>query len=218
MDVDVEVGGTDQTFNMLTGRTLLKALKGKEKFVITCPFLMGTDGEKMSKSTGNYISLRDEPFEMYRKVMTIHDDMVVHYFDMVLGESKENIKEKKEKIEKGTNPMEIKKELAFEIVTWLYDEARAKAAQTEFEDVVQKGEEPSEMPSVKASQLDSFNIVDILASQNIVKSKSQVRRLIDQNAIRINEETVIDYNEEISDDAVYLIQVGKGRWLRIEPN
>lgn len=214
MDVDVEVGGTDQMFNMMTGRTLLKAMKGKEKFVITCPFLMGTDGKKMSKSVGNYISLRAEPFEMYRQVMTVHDDMVGHYFEMIFGYEEEKIKNVELRMKE--DPLGQKKELAFKVVQWLYDEKNAKEAADTFEAIVQNDETPDDIPSVSNAMVVGKKLVTVLVSFSLAESKSAARRLIQQGGVRLNGEKITDINYTLKEsDTDIVLQVGKGRYLNI---
>lgn len=217
MDVDVEIGGTDQTFNMLAGRDLLHATKGKEKYVITCTFLMGTDGQKMSKSLGNYISLRESPFEMFRKIMTLHDNMIVHYFDMVLDKSQDELKEVEDTLSKGENPMNIKKELAHDIVEWLFDPQAAADAQKEFENIVQKDEMPQNIPTLSANVFDSTSVPLILAltKANFAQSNSESRRLIEQGAVKVNDEKITDVNFQIEVKKDTLIQAGKGKWVKI---
>lgn len=207
MNVDVEVGGTDQTFNMLSGRDLMKKLRNKEKFVITCEFLMGLDGQKMSKSKGNFISLRDEPFEMYRKVMALHDNLIEHYYDMIFDD------QTSETLLKTQNdPMQSKKDLAFQIVAWLYDEDQANEASTEFSKVVQGDEVPSEIPQITLSS--PVPLVDFLAEHTEITSKSEARRLIQQGGLSINEEKITDiYHEVQPEEAV--IKVGKGTFIKI---
>lgn len=218
MDVDVEVGGTDQTFNMLTGRDLVKTLKNKEKFVVTCPFLMGTDGEKMSKSKGNFISLRDEPFEMFRKIMTVNDDFIVHYYDMVLDLPKTEQEQLTKRLADGENPLEMKKELAYSIVEMLYDTDQAAGAKTEFEGVVQGNELPSEIQEIDLSNFKlhtSTPLVQMLNDMKLVPSKSEARRLIEQGAVKIDGEKIVDIGYLINRPNGFILQVGKKHTVRI---
>jgi len=204
MNVDVEIGGTDQTFNMLSGRDLMKKLRDKEKFVITCEFLMGLDGQKMSKSKGNFISLRDEPFEMYRKVMSIHDNLIQHYFNFIFNiEPTQNIE---------TDPMAAKKDLALSIVEWLYDTEQATNAAEQFLKVVQGDEVPSEIPQIALTS--PVLLVDFLIEHAAIVSKSDARRLIQQGGVRINEEKITDINHEIQPEGS-IIKVGKGTFIKV---
>ena len=142
MDTDMQVGGTDQTFNMQAGRTLQKDLRNKESFVLAMPFLEGTDGRKMSKTWGNAIWLDEEPNDMYRKAMAINDDLIINYFTLATSLPMEDIKKFENELKKGENPINVKKKLAHQIVKELHDEKVADAAQKEFEKTVQNKELP----------------------------------------------------------------------------
>lgn len=191
MDTDVQVGGTDQTFNMQAGRTLQKDLRGKESFIIANGFLEGTDGRKMSKSWGNAIWIDDEAAEMFGKVMSLKDDLINQYFTLATNLPLDEIPTK-------GHPMELKKELAFHIVSELHSKDAAQKAQTEFEKTFQKGEVASEL--VQEFKVKSTNIVDKLVEAGIVASKSEAKRLEDQGAI-----------EEIKPG---LFRVGKKKFVR----
>ncbi len=207
MNVDVEVGGTDQTFNMLAGRDLLKKLKDKDKFVITCPFLMGLDGKKMSKSKNNFISLRDEPFEMYRKVMSIHDDLISHYYDMIFAEQTEELTHLVQ-----TNPLQAKKDLAFKIVAWLYDENQANDAGNKFSRVVQSDEVPTDIATISLNQ--QLDLVDFLVMHAQITSKSEARRLIEQGGVSIDGEKVQDMQYMVQ-PTESIVKIGKGTFFKI---
>jgi len=150
LDVDIEIGGTDQTFNMLVGRDLLKIMKNKEKFVLALPLLEGTDGRKMSKSYENTINLNDSPQNMYGKVMSLKDELIIKYFELCTPLSSKEIRALSEKLKsKSSNPMDIKKRLAFEITKIYYGDNKAKKAETEFSNVFQKGERTKDVETVK---------------------------------------------------------------------
>jgi tyrosyl-tRNA synthetase len=180
MDTDLQVGGTDQTFNMQAGRTLQKKNRGKESFVITGEFLEGTDGRKMSKSWGNAIWLDDTPNDMYGKVMSLKDELINRYFLLATNLSIDQIPT-------SGHPMDQKKQLAHRIVMELYDESTANSAQTHFESTFQKGETPTDIPTVTVS---SSNIIDVLVETGLASSKSDARRLIDQGAVQVNSQKV----------------------------
>ena len=140
LDTDVEIGGTDQTFNMLIGRDLMKIVKNKEKFVLTIPLLEGTDGRKMSKSYGNTINLSDSPKNMYGKVMSIKDELIIKYFKLCTNTSETELEDISLQLENSSsNPMDIKKKLAFEITKTYHGATEAKKAEVEFSNVFQKG-------------------------------------------------------------------------------
>ena len=217
MDTDLQVGGTDQTFNMQAGRTLQKDLRNKESYVLTTPILEGPDGRKMSKSWGNAIWLNDDPSDVYGKVMAVNDDLIITYFTLATDTSLEEIKEY-EKSLKSENPRDIKKDLAFEIVKELHNEEEAGKAKDNFERTVQNKEMPNEIPSVK---LDiSKSIADALLETNLAQSKSEAKRLIEQGGVFINNEKIEDYNvglDTVVKNGGAILQVGKRKFVRIEP-
>ncbi|MEK9178823.1 MAG: tyrosine--tRNA ligase, partial [Patescibacteria group bacterium] len=145
MDVDLEIGGTDQTFNMLAGRKLVREMQGRDKFVMTTPLLTDSQGNKIGKTEGNVIAFTDKPSDLYRKIMALGDDVIVKGFEYLTDVSMEEVKEIEQKLEKGENPILYKKKLAFEVTKQLNNEGDARKAEEEFERVVQKGELPSEV-------------------------------------------------------------------------
>src|SRR3989338_4066880 len=200
MDVDLEVGGTDQTFNMLVGRHLMKTLKNKEKFVLTVPLLIGADGQKMGKSTGNFIPIDDKPADMFGKIMSIRDDLLQQYFELCTDIDPKSVD--------LTRPMAAKKKLAYEIVKIYHGEKAAKAAQQEFESVHQKGSAPENLNiSVKE------NISLIEAVSTLVSSKSQAKRLIDQGAVEIDGQVVRE--GKIKTKKGQVLKVGKKTYAKV---
>jgi len=202
MDTDLQIGGTDQTFNMQAGRTLQKRLRNKESFVLTTPFLTGTDGRKMSKSWGNAIWLDDSPNDIYGKVMSIRDDLITEYFTLAT-----NITD----IPTSDNPMQLKKQLAHTIVSELCGSAAAAAAQTHFESTFQQGQAPTDIPTMAVT---ATNIIDVLVETKLASSKSDARRLIDQGGVKVNDKKISDLEFRVS--SLDLIQVGPLRFLRIK--
>lgn len=204
MDVDGEVGGNDQTFNMLAGRDLMKDLKNKEKFVLTTKLLADTSGKKMSKSEGNAIFLTDAPEEIFGKVMSWTDGMIEIGFELctwlITDEIKKIIKEKE-------NPRDQKLRLAFEVVKTFVGEKEAGIAQEHFISQFAKKEIPDDMPEVKAS-----DVMSALIGTKICKSKSEARQVIDQGGVKINEKKVEagDYTATVK--AGDIIQKGS-RWF-----
>lgn len=181
MDTDIQLGGTDQIFNMQAGRTLQKKLRGKESYILATEFLMGTDGRKMSKSWGNAIWLTDEPFDMFRKAMSINDDQIKNYFLLGTDLSIDQIPNDDEI---GNNPMGVKKQLAARIVEELHSRDGAKKAQEEFERVVQNKEIPTNVDSVKINAKEPIMITEeVLVDTNLASSKSEAKRLFDQNGV-----------------------------------
>ncbi len=210
MEVDLEIGGTDQTFNMLMGRTLLRNYKNKEKWVLSCPIINGTDGRKMSKSYGNYIALTDEPKEMFGKIMSMKDEEMKMYFD-IFTEMEET--EYKALIKKS--PRDAKVRLAKEIITWIHDEASAENAEQDFVQKFVKKETPDEMPEFKVEKAE-IGILELIAGvTGFAPSNSEARRLVTANAVSIDDEKITDPNAVVSIKKGMVLKVGKKKWGRI---
>jgi tyrosyl-tRNA synthetase len=207
LDTDIQIGGADQTFNMQAGRILQKGLRNKESFVVVTGYLEGTDGRKMSKSWGNAIWLDDTPDEMYGKVMSVRDDLIITYFTLATNLSEEEIEEKKERLKDGENPSLIKKDLAFQIVKELHSGKEAEKAQENFEKTFQ-----DRRPDYDEEIENKQNIVDTLES--VLGSKSEAKRIIKQGGIDVNGEKVIDTNYQLKSGDK--INVGKRRFLKIK--
>lgn len=211
MDTDIQVGGTDQTFNMQAGRTLQKDLRDKESFVIALGFLEGTDGRKMSKSWGNAIWLSDEPDEMYGKVMSLKDDLILQYFTLATNASQTKLDDIASRLKNGENPMVLKKELAATIVTELHSEEAATEAAAAFESTVQKGELPADIPSFTTVP---GLLVDIALETHLVSSKSEIRRLIEQGGIEFADQKITDPEFHITSSGI--LKLGKRKFAQIE--
>ncbi len=191
--VDAEIGGTDQTFNMLCGRTLVRALQNREKFVITVQLLEGPDGRKMSKSYHNVIGVAEPPFEMYGKLMSIKDELIVHYFELLTDVPETDLATMARQIAEGTvNPMELKKRLAFDLVSQLHSPAAARAAQERFEREIQHRELPTEIPEVVLPRDGTWSIVDLLVQLQLATSKSDARRLVEQGSVSVDGTKIVD--------------------------
>lgn len=218
LDTDIQIGGTDQTFNMQAGRTLQKDLRNKQSFVITNVIMEGTDGRKMSKSWGNAIWLDDSPNDMYAKVMAIGDDLIVQYYTLATRAELSEIEEIKKLLENGEHPMDVKKKLALRITTELHDAESAKAAASNFEKTVQGKEAPEEILEVRYSLNDNPSTYDVIIDLNLASSKSDVKRLSDQEGIKINGETLKDPQKPFKDflkNNEALIQKGKHVFRKI---
>ena len=220
---DVELGGTDQKFNLLVGRDIQKSFGMEEQIIMTLPILEGTDGvKKMSKSLNNYIGLQENPNDMFGKIMSISDSLMWRYFDLLSFKTSVEIKEIRKKIEQGLNPMEAKKMLSAEIVTRFHGEEKALLAEKEFTNRFSKGNDPAEIKLIKLSmEASTISILDLLSSEELgehklCKSKSEARRMIAQGAVKMN-------GNKISDDAFFVknpsentYQVGKLKHLKIK--
>ncbi len=211
LDTDVQIGGTDQTFNMQAGRTLQKDLRKKDSFIMTNIILEGTDGRKMSKSWGNAIWLDDTAEDMYAKVMAINDDLIIPYYTLGTNVPMTEVNEAEAALKKGEHPMTIKKELAFEIVEELCGLEAAERAKEAFVKRVQQKitseDEVSELNIAKGTV-----ILEALITGNFASSKTEARRLIEQGAVTINDKKVSD-NDAIAEEGV--LKVGKRRGAKI---
>lgn len=215
MDTDVQIGGTDQTFNMQAGRTLQKDRRGKETFVLSTAFLEGTDGRKMSKSWGNAIWLDDQPNEMFGKVMSLKDELIISYFTLATSIPLEKAKEVETRLSSGENPMILKKELAYQIVKELHRAAAAIKAQESFEKVFQKREIPVEIASYHPKKPTDTGLLSILTGAQVVSSRAEAKRLIQQGAVEINHRVVRDPQFTLSGDKEQIIKIGKTRYLKV---
>lgn len=213
LKADVELGGTDQKFNLLVGRDLQRESGQEPQVIITLPLLEGTDGiEKMSKSYGNHIALTDEPEEMYGKTMSIPDEMIVKYFLLGADSDSNKIKNIEEQLASGENPRNLKRELARSIVDKYYNAQKASEAENHFDQIHLKKDIPDDIPEYKLRN-DSL-LVDIIADAGLTESKGEARRLIKQNAVKIDGETITDINHMLTVDEAVL-KVGKRRFLKI---
>lgn len=211
MDVDGEVGGNDQTFNMLAGRDLMKSLNGKEKFVIAVKILADGEGKKMGKSDGNVVNLDETPENMYGKVMTWPDGVLPAAFELCTQLSWNEVKEIQKRLANTTlNPRDFKMKLAYEITKIYHGEKKAVMAEDYFVKTIQKKEAPDDMPTVKIS---AKNIVDVLLETKLAASKGEARRLIEQGGIKVDGTAIADARYEVSVPAV--IQKGKREFRKI---
>ena len=220
---DVELGGTDQKFNLLVGRDIQKSFGMEEQIIMTLPILEGTDGvKKMSKSLDNYIGLQESPNDMFGKIMSISDDLMWRYFNLLSFKTSIEIKEIKKKTEQGLNPMEAKKMLAAEIVTRFHGEEKALLAEKEFTNRFSKGNDPAEIKLIKLSmKASSISIVDLLSNdelgdQKLCKSKSEARRMIAQGAVKIDGNKISDDTISVQNPSEKTYQVGKLKHLKIK--
>ncbi|OGL73038.1 tyrosine--tRNA ligase [Candidatus Uhrbacteria bacterium RIFCSPHIGHO2_12_FULL_60_25] len=219
MDVDMEVGGNDQTFNMLAGRTLMKAVKGKEKFVLTTKLLVDPSGKKMGKTEGNMIALSDSPEDMYGKVMSWTDGMIVPGFELVTDVPDDEIESMRKQMSAGANPMPFKRQLARDVVKAFAGEKAAKAAEAHFSKVHQAHETPEEMPEYRVrgkpvpSGVEGWSVVDALVETQLVSSKSDARRQVEQGGVKVDGKVVKDVNATVK--AGMVIQKGKRHFVRL---
>ncbi|MEA1965400.1 MAG: tyrosine--tRNA ligase [Candidatus Aerophobetes bacterium] len=221
LKADVEIGGTDQKFNLLLGRQVQKSYGQAPQVIITLPILEGTDGaEKMSKSLGNYIGITESPPQMYGKLMSIPDNLVFRYFRLLTLLSEEEIRKKEKAFSKGrVHPKQVKKDLASQIVAFYYGESSAKEEEKRFEDVFKKGKVPEKLPSyyVHSCELKGGKIwiIKLLKLAQLAGSGSEARRLIAQGGVRWDGRKIENVDLELSLDNEHILQVGKRRFMKI---
>ena len=217
MRADVELGGTDQKFNLLVGRELMKGEGMEPQVILTMPILEGLDGvQKMSKSLGNYIGIEDAPTEMFGKLMSISDELMWRYFELLSFRPMTEIDGFRADIEAGANPRDIKFLLAEEIITRFHDAAAAEAARQDFIQRFAKGAMPDDMPEVSLElEADSIGIAALLKQAGLTASTSESFRMIGQGAVRLDGEKVSDRGLELPRGTVVVAQVGKRKFSRV---
>ncbi len=215
INADIELGGTDQRFNLLMGRALQKEFGQESQVVIMMPIIEGLDGvNKMSKSLGNYIGVDEEAGVMYQKAMEIPDELIVKYYNLVtdvhpdvVNKIEQDLKEDK------VNPRDIKMGLAKEIVRLYHGEEKANFAEERFKSVFQKGQIPSDILTVEASK-ENFDLAQIVVDNKLVPSKSELRRLVKQGGVKVNSEKVNDLQEVVLEGEL-IVQIGKKKFIKI---
>ncbi len=212
---DIEIGGIDQKFNLLMGREIQRSFNQPSQDIMTLNYLMGSDGRKMSKTFNNYIALKDSPKEMYGKVMSIADDLIIDYFTLATEVPLIEIEEIKKSLSSGDNPRDHKARLAREIVILYHSKKEAEKAEKEFDKVFKNKELPSDIPVFTPTK-SKLPIMDLLVGSGMTDSKSEARRLIEQGGVSINEKRVEDSKKEISFKKNDIIKVGKRKFLKIK--
>jgi tyrosyl-tRNA synthetase len=222
---DVEIGGTDQKFNLLVGRTIQEAYDVKPQAILTMPILVGLDGaEKMSKSLGNYISIEEPPREIFGKVMSIPDDLIYTYYELTTDVSLGDLERiKKDLGREDLNPMVIKKELGRKLVDMYHADGSGQQAQDEFERVFSRKQLPDDMPELTGADLvklelnpQQIYLVHLITKSKMSKSNGEARKLIKAGAVTIDERKITDPDYEFELDAEMVLKVGKRRFLRLK--
>jgi tyrosyl-tRNA synthetase len=216
MDVDGEVGGNDQTFNMLAGRTLMKEMKGKEKFVLTSKLLVAADGKKMGKSEGNMIALEDMPEDMFGKVMRWEDAMLDLGFELCTRVSLDEIAIMREARAAGTNPRDHKLRLAFEVTRTFLGDKAAEEGRAYFSQVIQQKQTPDDMPVIDIREAE-LNIVELLVRAGLAGTKSEGRRVIEEGGVTVEQQIVRDISTVVKIGTGVTIQKGKRHFTRVMP-
>lgn len=214
MDVDVEIGGTDQMFNMMVGRDLMHKMKKKNKFVMTTPLLTDSQGVKIGKTEGNVIAITDKPEELFGKIMALPDDVITKGMEYLTDIPMEEIKNINEAIKKGENPVTYKKRLAFEIIKQLNDLDAAKRAQENFEQTIQGEKIPTDIPIFECDN-NNQNILDLLVKAKLAESRAAAKRLIEQGGVSVDEKIITNSNEPITLKDGMILKVGKRKFVKI---
>ena len=217
LKADVELGGTDQKFNLLVGRQLQQDFGQEPQIVMNTPLLEGLDGvQKMSKSLDNYIGITEAPGEMFGKIMSISDDLMWRYFEVLSFRSLDDIAGLKTAVADGMNPRDAKFELGVEIVARFHDDAAAEAAKQEFISRFQQGAMPDEIPEKSLDSQDGqLGLAHLLKGADLVSSTSEAFRMIKQGAVKIDGERVEDRSLQIKAGSTHIYQVGKRKFARV---
>ena len=217
MKADVELGGTDQKFNLLVGRELQKHFGQEPQVIITMPLLEGLDGvNKMSKSLGNYVGIHDAPNDMFGKLMSISDDLMWRYIELLSFESLATVARWKKEIEGGGNPRDVKVRFAQEIVARFHGAGAAKSALEDFESRFRRGEMPEDIEDrVIDVSTETFAIAHVLKSSGLCPSTSEALRMIEQGGVKVNGDKVSDKALKLQAGATYVLQVGKRKFARV---
>lgn len=220
LHADLELGGSDQRFNLLVGRELQRQYDQEAQCILTMPLLVGLDGvNKMSKSKHNYIGITDEPNDMFGKVMSVSDTLMWDWYDLLSLQSNEFIADLKKQCSEGRNPRDAKAMLAKEIVTRFHSAQAADAAEVEFNNRFRAGEMPSDIPEVTvAAPEGEIGIGRLLKEAGLTPSTGEANRNIEQGGVRINGDRITDRGLKLKAGATYTVQVGKRKWAKVTVN
>ncbi len=215
---DVELGGTDQKFNLLVGRDIQREFGIEPQIILTMPLLVGTDGvEKMSKSYNNYIGISEPPQEIFGKTLSISDNLIYNYYELATDVSNQKLKEIKSQLEDpAVNPRDVKRELAKTLVRMYYNEDAAKQAEEEFDKIFVKKGIPDELDEYKVQDKKQISIVDLIVEVKFAPSKSEARRLVEQGGVSINGEKIDDINYSVQLNGEKILKVGKRKFIKLK--
>lgn len=217
LNADIELGGTDQKFNLLVGREMQKAYGKPQQAILTVPILEGLDGvQKMSKSLGNYIGVTDAPNDMFGKLMSVSDEMMWRYFELLSFRPKEEIDSFQNQIAEGINPRDIKFLLCDEIISRFYDQGAADKAKQDFIQRFQKNAIPDDLPEISIGLGEGMPIANLCKEAQLCSSTSEAMRMVKQGAVKINGEKVVDPKQIISESDSFILQVGKRKIIRVK--
>lgn len=212
LDADIQIGGSDQTFNMLMGRTLRQKMANKTQVVLSTPLILGTDGRKMSKSYGNTINITDTPNDMFGKIMSMDDSQIETYFTLLTDLTEEELGSIHNRLE--GDPKQLKIELAKNIIGQIYSNQIAGEAENYFQSTFVKKEVPKDIKEVILSSSDSKNIVDLICQAGLASSNSTAQRLINQGGVTVNDEKITDSKYQIKPNEASVMRVGKRNFVR----
>jgi len=217
IESDVELGGTDQKFNLLVGRDIQREYGIEPQVILTMPLLVGTDGvEKMSKSYDNYIGISDEPSQIFGRTLSIPDNLIYQYFELATNVSNQKLAELKSQLSDGnTNPRDIKRELARTLVTMYHNQEAAETAQQEFDNIFINKGLPDEIEEFNIGNNKEINILDLIVLVNFAPSKGEARRLLTQGGVSIAGEKIIDVQSSISVKSGMILKVGKRKFIKL---
>lgn len=215
IEADIEFGGTDQRFNLISGRTLQKEIGKEPQVVIMMPLIEGLDGKnKMSKTLGNYIGIYESAKSKYQKVMEIPDELIVKYYTLLTDVSDEKIKEVKSKLkDENINPRDIKMDLAREIVSLYHTAEEVDQAEERFKMIFQMGQKPKDIDTINAEK-ENFDLIQIVVDKGLVSSKSEFRRLLAQGGVKINDKKITK-EEFLPKEGELVVQIGKKKFIKI---
>ena len=217
IESDVELGGTDQKFNLLVGRDIQREYGIEPQVILTMPLLVGTDGvEKMSKSYDNYIGISDEPSQIFGRTLSIPDNLIFQYFELATNVSNQKLTEVKSQLSDGnTNPRDIKRELARTLVTMYHNQEAAEIAQQEFDNIFINKGLPDEIEEFNVGNNKEINILDLIVLVNFAPSKGEARRLLTQGGVSIDGEKISDVQSSISVKTGMILKVGKRKFIKL---
>jgi len=210
LDADLEIGGSDQVFNMLIGRELQRKMKNREKYVLTINMALGTNGEKMSKSSGNCIWILDSPEQKFGKIMSIPDNLVISYFELFTNYSSLDV----QRFKKEISPVMLKRKLAFSIVEIYHSKKEAEESEKNFNRIFKERKQPSKIPEIFIKE-KNMNILDLLLKVKLVSSKTEAKRILIQKGVKMNGKIKNDWTENIQIKKGQVLQVGKRRFIKI---
>ncbi|HQF42805.1 MAG TPA: tyrosine--tRNA ligase [Ignavibacteriaceae bacterium] len=216
IESDVELGGTDQKFNLLVGRDIQREFGLEPQVILTMPLLVGTDGvEKMSKSLDNYIGITDEPSQIFGRTLSIPDNLIYTYFELATDVSNNKLAEIKSQLESGNvNPRDIKRELARTLVTMYHNQEAAETAQAEFDNIFINKGLPDEIEEFSIGNNQEINILDLIVLVNFAPSKAEARRLVQQGGVSIDGEKISDFKQIIFLKSGMILKVGKRKFIK----